>query len=235
MKAFTDPEMTDSLRPEPCDPHSDQKKERGLNRRSFLAGTAGVLGLLAVPSCSWEEFVQQHFKTDDRRGGCRGPIERLQGRLYKRKYGREFVVGTEAPIDGTLFGYALDIQRCIGCRRCVHACVEENNQSRDPEIQYIRVLRFKDGTMDLEESELYYDPEKVPEEGFYYMPVQCQHCANRALHQGLPGRSHLDGTGRNRRCGLQLVHRLPLLHGRVSLHGPEWFELSRNRPSRRTR
>jgi Fe-S-cluster-containing dehydrogenase component len=29
-----------------------------------------------------------------------------------------------------LFGYALNIQKCIGCRRCVKACVQENNQSR---------------------------------------------------------------------------------------------------------
>jgi Fe-S-cluster-containing dehydrogenase component len=29
-----------------------------------------------------------------------------------------------------LMGYALNIRKCIGCRRCVKACVEENNQSR---------------------------------------------------------------------------------------------------------
>jgi molybdopterin-containing oxidoreductase family iron-sulfur binding subunit len=104
-------------------------------------------------------------------------VDRLQAD-YKQKYGKEFVVGTESPIDATLFGYALDIQRCIGCRRCEYACVTENNQSRDPQIHYIRVLRFKDGNMNLEESDIYYDPEEVPEKGYYYMPVQCQHCAN---------------------------------------------------------
>ena len=32
--------------------------------------------------------------------------------------------------------------RCVGCRRCVYACVNENNQSRDPQIQWIRVLKM---------------------------------------------------------------------------------------------
>jgi molybdopterin-containing oxidoreductase family iron-sulfur binding subunit len=132
--------------------------------------------MIAVSSCSWEEFAQQHFQRMTEK-----QVEETVRRLhveYRKKYGREFIVGIEAPIDGTLFGYGLDIQRCIGCRRCVYGCVEENNQSRDPQIHYIRVLRFKDGTMDLEESTLYYDPEQVPEPGYYYMPVQCQHCAN---------------------------------------------------------
>jgi Fe-S-cluster-containing dehydrogenase component len=147
-----------------------------LDRRSFLAGAAGVLGMIAVGGCSWEEFKQQHFKRMTE-AELAETLRRLQTD-YKRQYGKEFVVGAEPPMDGTLFGYALDVQRCIGCRRCVYACVQENNPSRDPQIQYIRVLRFENGTMDLEKSTIYYEPEFVPEPGYYYMPVQCQHCAN---------------------------------------------------------
>ncbi len=146
------------------------------DRRTFLAGAVSFLGLLSVSSCSWQEFVQNHFKRMTEKE-IQETVERLKAE-YKQKYGKDFVVGTEAPIDGTLFGYALDIQRCIGCRRCVYACVDENNQTRNPQMQYIRVLRFKDGNMDLEESTIYYDPEEVPEAGYYYMPVQCQHCVN---------------------------------------------------------
>lgn len=156
-------------------------------RRSFLAGAAGLLGMMAVGSCSWQEFFQQHYSrmTPEE-------LEQVVARLrsqYKQKYGKDFVVGTEAPIDGTLFGYALDIKRCIGCRRCVYACVEENNLSRDPQIQYIRVLRFKDGSMDFEEADLSYNPYDVPEEGYYYMPVQCQHCANAPCTKVCPVRA----------------------------------------------
>ena len=155
---------------------SNREERPVLGRRQFLAGTAGLFGMITVSSCTWQEFFQQNFRRLTKEEIDR-TVERLEAQ-YKAKYGKDFVVGTEGPIDGTLFGYALDIQRCIGCRRCVYACVEENNQSRDPQIQYIRVLRFKDGNMDFEESELYYDPDQVPQEGYYYMPVQCQHCEN---------------------------------------------------------
>jgi molybdopterin-containing oxidoreductase family iron-sulfur binding subunit len=78
-----------------------------------------------------------------------------------------------------LYGYGLDLSRCIGCRRCVYACVQENNQSRDPQIHYIRVLQLnKERGVDLEDAEHYYNPSKVPEKGHFYMPVQCHQCEN---------------------------------------------------------
>jgi len=157
------------------------------NRRTFLAAATSLFGMMAVSSCSWQEFFQNHFKRMSKKE-IDETIERLRTE-YRAKYGKDFTVGTEAPIDGTLFGYGLDIQRCIGCRRCVYACVEENNQSRNPQIHYIRVLRFRDGNMDLEESDIYYNPEEVPEKGYYYMPVQCQHCANAPCTKVCPVRA----------------------------------------------
>ncbi|MFC1837016.1 4Fe-4S dicluster domain-containing protein [Thermodesulfobacteriota bacterium] len=157
------------------------------DRRTFLAGAAAFLGMLAVSSCSWEEFAQKNFQEMSK-----DEIERTIARLqanYKKKFGKEFTVGTEGPIDGTTFAYALDIQRCIGCRKCVYGCVEENNQTRDPQIQYIRVLQFKDGNMDLEESNIYYNPEEVPQDGYYYMPVQCQQCDNPPCTKVCPVRA----------------------------------------------
>ncbi len=153
-----------------------QPGEDLLSRRTFLAGAAAFVGMISVASCSWEEFAQQHFQKMTKED-LEKTTERLRAQ-YKASYGKEFSVSVQGPIDNTLFGYALDIQRCIGCRRCVYACVEENNQTRDPQMHYIRVLRFKDGNMDLEESTIYYNPDEVPEKGYYYMPVQCQHCAN---------------------------------------------------------
>jgi molybdopterin-containing oxidoreductase family iron-sulfur binding subunit len=95
---------------------------------------------------------------------------------YEREYGIKFSVSATPPRENVLFAYGLDLSRCIGCRRCVYACVKENNLSRDVEIQYIRVLRMEKGAFDLEESEHYYDPDTVPEKGYYYIPVQCQQC-----------------------------------------------------------
>jgi Fe-S-cluster-containing dehydrogenase component len=83
------------------------------------------------------------------------------------------------PLPGVEFAYALDLSRCIGCRRCVHACVEENNQSRDPQVQWIRVFEMEKGKgVDFSEADPYYDPPEVPEEGHFYVPVQCQQCRN---------------------------------------------------------
>jgi molybdopterin-containing oxidoreductase family iron-sulfur binding subunit len=76
------------------------------------------------------------------------------------------------------FVYALNLSRCIGCRKCVHACVEENNQSRAPEIQYIRVIEMPRGTLDVEKGDHHYERATVPDEHHFYMPVQCHQCAN---------------------------------------------------------
>ena len=81
-------------------------------------------------------------------------------------------------MDGVEFVYCLNLTRCIGCRKCVHACVEENNLSRNPEMQYIRVLKMPHGSLDMEKGEHNYGPTQVPEKGFFYMPVQCQQCKN---------------------------------------------------------
>ncbi|MEI7906712.1 MAG: hypothetical protein WCI84_05080, partial [Bacteroidota bacterium] len=46
--------------------------------------------------------------------------------IYKRekyylKYGKKFHVSATPAIEETEFAYGLDLSRCIGCRRCVHA------------------------------------------------------------------------------------------------------------------
>jgi molybdopterin-containing oxidoreductase family iron-sulfur binding subunit len=98
---------------------------------------------------------------------------------YAARLGRAVSISGAQAIPGVGFAYALDISRCIGCRRCVYACVEENNQSRDPQVQWIRVLSMdKEGGVDFSESDPYYNPEEVPEEGKFYVPVQCQQCRN---------------------------------------------------------
>ena len=86
---------------------------------------------------------------------------------------------TRGPMPGVHFAYALDISRCIGCRRCVYACVAENNQSRDPQIHWIRVLSMeKEKGVDFTHADPYYNPPEVPEEGHFYVPVACQQCEN---------------------------------------------------------
>ncbi len=159
-----------------------------MTRRSFLR-TSAVLttGLAAVAASlkplfemedfgSAEQFMQKYYKelTPDEMAQV---LKRIENDVEKQ-YGIRPHVRDLRPMDGVEFVYALNLSRCIGCRKCVHACVAENNQSRDPEIQYIRVLKMPHGTFDLEKGDHTYDSEQVPEPGFFYMPVQCQQCQN---------------------------------------------------------
>jgi molybdopterin-containing oxidoreductase family iron-sulfur binding subunit len=90
------------------------------------------------------------------------------------------------PMDGVEFVYCLNLTRCIGCRKCVHACAAENNLSRNPEMQYIRVLKMPHGSLNPEEGDHNYNSEMVPEKGFFYMPVACQQCRNSACTKVCP-------------------------------------------------
>ena len=116
-------------------------------------------------------------------------LSRLEQK-YSKKYGKSVTVSAVGPMEDVLFGYGLDVSRCIGCRRCVYACVEENNQSRDPEIQWIRVLEFEREAVvrgiDLEDGTPYYEPDLVPQEGKFYLPVACQHCEDSPCSQVCP-------------------------------------------------
>ena len=149
-------------------------------RRKFIKGlaaatAAGLLPVSKAAGISWEEFFQNHFKEMSRDEKQR-TFRRLE-KQYKEKFGLDFKVEGTGPIPGVLFGYGLDLSRCIGCRRCVYACVEENNLSLKPQTHWIRVLKMEKGNLvNLEESDHFYNPEMVPEEGSYYMPVQCQQC-----------------------------------------------------------
>lgn len=162
-----------------------------VNRRTFLKGAALGLAGTALPldkadASFWEAFFQKHFREMNEKE-IKKTIERLE-KEYEEKYHKDIHVSNSKAMPGTLFGYGLDLSRCIGCRRCVYACVQENNQSRDPQIQWITVLRFKKGDkwIDLENSEKYYNPSQVPEPGYFYMPVQCQQCENSPCSRVCP-------------------------------------------------
>jgi len=158
-----------------------------MNRRGFLRSSA-VFGVGAAALAaslkpllelkdfsSMEKFLQKYY-----REMTPADMEKVLTRItneVERQYGLRPEVRDLKPMDGVSFVYALNLTRCIGCRKCVHACVNENNQSRSPEIQYIRVLKMPHGSLDIEKSDHDYNPEKVPEKGFFYMPVQCQQCA----------------------------------------------------------
>jgi molybdopterin-containing oxidoreductase family iron-sulfur binding subunit len=159
-----------------------KQKENNTSRRNFLKQlpTATVGAAVALTACSSEEmeaFLQQNFRTLSSEEK-QEIIARLE-KQYAEQYGKEFNVSVKPPMDNTLFGYALDLSRCIGCRRCVYACVDENNQSRNPQVHWIKVIQMeKEKGIDFMHSDIHYNPEVVPEEGHFYLPISCQQCRN---------------------------------------------------------
>ena len=142
------------------------------SRREFVSCAAAAAAGFLLTACGPKRLVEM-------------PKERLQAALrelerqYSETYGTAVTVADTPALPGVQFAYALDISRCIGCRRCVYACVEENNQSRDPQIHWIRVHAMeKEKGVDFSHSDPYYDPKEVPEEGHFYVPVACQQCEN---------------------------------------------------------
>ena len=203
----------------PKDKKDNKEEVKDLSRRGFLqkagkgaVSTAALAGAATLMSGSdkaeakvtWGEWFQTNYRlmTEEEK---KTSVSRLEKR-YSEQFGKRVEVDTTPPIKGVLFGYALNIQKCIGCRRCVHACVKENNQSRYlTEIQWIRVIAMEKGQFFSEdiayqegdeprekgiqvganagghvgltvEGHHYYDPERVPEKDHFYLPMQCMQC-----------------------------------------------------------
>jgi molybdopterin-containing oxidoreductase family iron-sulfur binding subunit len=180
--------MTDRDRPG-ASPDSNQPS---FDRRSLLISTgiatmAGISAAAAGKSAGWvERLFERRFVelSADRREEILAELEST----CREKYGRDDITIEDTPaMDGVEFAYGLDLSRCVGCRRCVYACVHENNQSRDPQIQWIRVIEMKkDHGIDFAESNVYYDPAEVPEPESFYLPVACQQCRKPACTKVCP-------------------------------------------------
>jgi Fe-S-cluster-containing dehydrogenase component len=172
-------------------PARTAEREQSVDRRSLLVG-AGLTAMAAVAatvagtsSGFVERLLGKRFAELDDEQKAR-ILRELEQELSAR-YGRDLTVGDTPPMEGVAFGYGLDLARCVGCRRCVYACVHENNQSREPQIHWIRVLQMaKEAGIHLTESEPYYDPPQVPEPDAFYLPVSCQQCRNPACTKACP-------------------------------------------------
>ena len=146
----------------PSKPSSGPEPE--LTRRSFLrTGAAAVGGMAALAAAlsplreltsddipNFDDFLQKHYK-EMTPAEMEQALERIRKKVEDRYSVRPHLRDVK-PMEGVEFVYALNLSRCIGCRKCVHACVAENNQSRSPEIQYIRVIEMPRGTLDVEKA-----------------------------------------------------------------------------------
>jgi len=160
------------------------------SRRDFLKVTATAAALLAgAPSCKtdspeFEEVLQRHYweLTPDEKKRI---FTRLEAKT-KARTGVSVKISDPQPMDGVHFAYALNLSHCNGNRRCVEACARENNLPNDPQMRYIRIIELDNGSQHLEKGTAYYDPERVPRPGKFYLPVQCHQCDNPPCVRACP-------------------------------------------------
>lgn len=186
MSADHTPEMPDG-----ADGGTVLRKQ--VDRRRALTILAGgvVAGTQALGACSplsaatpeereikqlaWQEYIKDNYRlmTDEERAET---IARLE-RLAKLRTGVDVNIQSTGAQPGVQFGYAFNISKCKGFRRCVEACINENNLDRKAGTQYIRIFEMEDGVVDLDEADATFQHE-VPAEGHFYMGTQCFQCAN---------------------------------------------------------
>ncbi|MFO0565100.1 MAG: 4Fe-4S dicluster domain-containing protein [Polyangiaceae bacterium] len=160
------------------------------SRRDFLKLTAAAAVLLAgAPACDtsspeFQEVLQRHYwelTPDDKKR----IFARLEAKT-KALTGVSVKISDPQPLEGVHFAYALNLTHCNGNRRCVEACARENNLPNDPQMRYIRVIELDNGSQHLEKGTAYYDPERVPQPGKFYLPVQCHQCDNPPCVRACP-------------------------------------------------
>ena len=123
----------------------------------------------------WEEYFKGNFRlmTGEEKTAT---VDRLT-RLAKARHGIDVHMKDTGAEPGVLYGYAFNISKCKGYRKCVEACIEENNQDRDSGMQYIRIFEMRHGDLGADAGKAEYF-HQVPAEGHFYLGTQCFQCAN---------------------------------------------------------
>ncbi len=155
-------------------------------RRTHLKVLGASLGAAAfaktvAPLVEWsadmdlDEFMQRHYRELD--SNALADVISRHEFSARDEYGADVTIRDVRPTPGVVFGYALNLSICIGCRKCAEACHQENNHDRRSHQSYIRVFEMSAGSIDFHRGNAGYD-HPVPAPDKYYMPVQCQQCEN---------------------------------------------------------
>ncbi len=169
----------------------DQMMDKKMSRRgAFSKLTKGLMAGagLAQTACSvtsskddreksqmqWDEYFKTNYRlmTDTEKDAT---VDRLQ-RLYEKRTGKHVNISKDGAVDNVLYGYAFNVSKCQGYMDCVNACVEENNQDRSTQMQYIRIHEIENGQVRFAGDDNFFH--EVPAAGHFYMGTQCYHCEN---------------------------------------------------------
>jgi molybdopterin-containing oxidoreductase family iron-sulfur binding subunit len=88
------------------------------------------------------------------------------------------------PVHGANFGMMIDVGACVGCRRCQHACVLENNIPSEPSnMHWIDVYEMENSSPitaveSIPPTNAVIDYEESPKDDHWYLSFNCFHCEN---------------------------------------------------------
>ncbi|MBI5231456.1 MAG: 4Fe-4S dicluster domain-containing protein [Coriobacteriales bacterium] len=160
-----------------------------VSRRRFLEGIGAVAGLtvagvvpafLIAASAAGSEGGEAG--STEAPGG-ENPIEHIAEESRAINYPGKPVYYADEPGDQK-WAMVIDAKACVGCRKCVYACVRENNIGRESGFTYIQVLEMEPGKIELETAVADYERGGKPDK--WYLPVQCMHCAKPTCVYGCP-------------------------------------------------
>jgi len=162
------------------------------SRRHFLTSIGIAAGVVAAgvvpaalmaPSASAEDATPTAGAAPSVPGGSTDPLAEIIAADGPVNYPGH-PVHYAKPAGKEKWAMVIDVKACVGCRKCVYACVEENNIGRTSGFTYIQVLEMEPGKIDLESAVLDYDEAGRPDK--WYFPVQCMHCAHPPCVYGCP-------------------------------------------------
>ncbi len=148
-----------------------------------LTGLAGAKagGILAeederkLSDIEFDEYFKKNYRimSDEEREAT---VRRLEQKS-KLKSGLKINISDQKASEGVLFGYAFNLSKCNGSRKCIEACCEENNQDKGSKMQYIRMFEIDKGENGPASGTAEYNHNALPD-GKYWMGTQCFQCDN---------------------------------------------------------
>ncbi len=180
--------MSEESKPRPDEAEVQLPEGCTLSRRRFIEGlgaSAAVLAAGTVPVLASSLLADAAQASEAGEAGHTGDevLDAIIEHDHQINYPGKPVYYAD-PAGDEKWAMVIDTKACIGCRRCVYACVKENNIGRESGFTYIQVLEMEPGKIELESAELHYDEAGRPDR--WYMPTQCMQCAKPPCVYGCP-------------------------------------------------